>query len=208
MCADVFSERRAMRTFLHVGCGPQNKSGLKGFDSVDWREIRFDIDPSVNPDILGTLTDMHAVATGSVDAIYSAHNIEHVFPHEVQAVLREFYRVLKEDGFVVLTCPDLRSVCEAVANDKLLEPLYESPAGPITPIDILYGHRDSVGKGKIYMAHKTGFTYSTLCGDFFKAKFRSNCGAARPANYDLWIVSFKQLKSDEESMKIAKNYLP
>jgi hypothetical protein len=75
-----------MKTFLHVGCNWQNRSGLKGFDSVEWREIRFDIDPSVYPDIVGTLTDMHAVATGSVDAIYSAHNIEHVFPHVVRLI--------------------------------------------------------------------------------------------------------------------------
>ena len=59
-----------MKTFLHVGCGEQYKSGLKGFDSADWREIRFDIDPSVCPDIEGTLTDMEAVATGSVDAVF------------------------------------------------------------------------------------------------------------------------------------------
>ena len=138
-----------MKTFLHVGCGPENKSRLKGFNSVEWREIRFDIDPSVNPDIEGTLTDMDAVATGSVDAVFSSHNIEHVFPHEVHTVLLEFHRVLKEDGIVVLTCPDLRSVCQAVVSDRLLEPLYESPMGPIAPIDILYGHRDSVADGKI-----------------------------------------------------------
>lgn len=197
-----------MKTFLHVGCGPQNKSGLKGLDTAEWREIRFDIDPSVKPDIVGTLTDMHAVATGSVDAIYSAHNIEHVFTHEVHTVLREFHRVLKENGFVVLTCPDLLSVCQAVASDRLLDTLYDSPAGPIAAIDILYGHREYVAKGKVYMAHKTGFTYSTLCGAFFKAGFRSNCGAALPSKYDLWIVSFKELMSDEESMKIAMNYLP
>jgi predicted SAM-dependent methyltransferase len=92
-----------MKTFLHVGCGPQNRSGLKGFDTVEWSEIRFDIDPSVYPDIEGTLTDMHAVATGSVDAIYSSHNIEYVFPHEVEAVLLEFYRVLKKDGKLMRT---------------------------------------------------------------------------------------------------------
>jgi SAM-dependent methyltransferase len=197
-----------MKTFLHVGCGPQNKSGLKGFDSVEWREIRFDIDPSVYPDIEGTLTDMHAVASGSVDAVYSSHNIEHVFPHEVHAVLLEFHRVLKEDGIVVLTCPDLRSVCQAVVDDRLLETLYESPAGPIAPIDILYGHRDSVAEGKIYMAHKTGFTYSTLGSAFFKAGFKFYVGAARPSNYDLWIVSFKQPMQNEEGTKIAMNYLP
>jgi SAM-dependent methyltransferase len=197
-----------MKTFLHVGCGPQNKSGLKGFDSVEWREIRFDVDPSVYPDIEGTLTDMDAVATGSVDAIYSSHNIEHVFPHEVHTVLLEFHRVLKHDGIAVLTCPDLISVCQAVVNDKLMETLYESPAGPIAPIDILYGHRDAVAKGKIYMAHKTGFTYSTLQNAFFKAGFKFNVGAARPKNFDLWIVSFKQLISNDEAMKIAMNFLP
>jgi SAM-dependent methyltransferase len=197
-----------MRTLLHVGCSSQNKSGLKGFESDDWREIRFDIDPSVYPDIEGTLTDMDAVATASVDAIYSSHNIEHVFPHEVHTVLLEFHRVLKQDGIVVLTCPDLVSVCQAVVNDRLMEPLYVSPAGPIAPIDILYGHREAVARGEIYMAHKTGFTYATLRDAFFKAGFKFNVGAARPSNFDLWIVSFKQLMSNEEAMKIATNFLP
>jgi SAM-dependent methyltransferase len=197
-----------MKTLLHVGCSSQNKSGLKGFDSDDWHEIRFDIDPSVHPDIVGTLTDMHAVGTASVDAIYSSHNIEHVFPHEVHSVLLEFHRVLKEDGIVVLTCPDLISVCQAVVNDKLMEPLYESPSGPIAPIDILYGHRDYVAGGHIYMAHKTGFTYSTLYKAFFQAGFKFNVGAARPNYFDLWIVSFKQAMSNEEGMKIARNFLP
>jgi len=197
-----------MKTLLHVGCSSQDKSRLKGFDSDDWDEIRFDIDPSVCPDIEGTLTDMHAVDTASVDAIFSSHNIEHVFPHEVHSVLLEFYRVLKEDGMVVLTCPDLISVCQAVVNDRLMDPLYVSPAGPIAPIDILYGHRDYVARGKIYMAHKTGFTYSTLHDAFFKAGFKFNVGAARPKNFDLWIVSFKQPMSNEDGMKIALNFLP
>jgi SAM-dependent methyltransferase len=197
-----------MKTFLHVGCGPQNKSRLKGFNSAEWREIRFDIDPSVSPDIEGTLTDMRAVPTGSVDAIYSSHNIEHVFPHEVHTALLEFHRVLREDGIVVLTCPDLASVCQAVANDRLLEPLYQSSQGPIAPIDILYGHRDSIANGKVYMAHKTGFTYSTLNDALFKAGFKFNFGAARPSLYDLWIVSFKQRMADEEGAEIARIYLP
>ena len=135
-----------MKTFLHVGCGPQYKSQIKGFDNESWKEIRFDIDEKVNPDIVGTLLDMSAVETGSVDAIYSSHNIEHVFPHEVPIVLREFHRVLKDDGMVVLRCPDLQSVCEAVVDDKLLQPLYESAKGPISPIDILYGHRPAISR--------------------------------------------------------------
>ena len=150
------------------------KIKIQGFDNENWKEIRFDIDEKVNPDIVGTLLDMSAVETGSVDAIYSSHNIEHVFPHEVPIVLREFHRVLKDDGMVVLVCPDLQSVCEAVVDDKLLQPLYESPAGPISPIDILYGHRPAIARGNEYMAHKGGFTYSVLNDAFIEAGFKMN----------------------------------
>jgi SAM-dependent methyltransferase len=196
-----------MKTFLHVGCGPQYKSQIKGFDNENWKEIRFDIDEKVNPDIVGTLLDMSAVEAGSVDAIYSAHNIEHVFPHEVPIVLREFHRVLKDDGMVVLVCPDLQSVCEAVVDDKLLQPLYESPAGPISPIDILYGHRPAIARGNEYMAHKGGFTYSVLNDAFIEAGFKMNYGGRNPDRWELFIISFKQEKLQEEINTIAKPFL-
>jgi len=197
-----------MKTFLHVGCGHLNKFRCKGFDNDNWKEIRLDIDENVNPDIVGTLTDMKLVETGSVDAVYSSHNIEHIFPHEVPIALREFYRVLKEDGIAVISCPDLQSVCEAVAQDKLLEPLYESPSGPICPIDILYGSRKMIAKGNEYMAHKGGFTYSTLNRAFFEAGFKFQFGGRRPGGFDLYLVAFKQKKSEEEVTKIATPFLP
>jgi len=196
-----------MKTFLHVGCGPQYKSEIKGFDNENWKEIRFDIDEKVNPDIVGTLLDMSAVETGSVDAIYSSHNIEHVFPHEVPIVLREFHRVLKDDGMVVLVCPDLQSVCEAVVDDKLLQPLYESAAGSISPIDILYGHRPAIARGNEYMAHKGGFTYSVLNDAFIEAGFKMNYGGRNPDRWELFIISFKQEKLQEEINTIAKPFL-
>ena len=196
-----------MKTFLHVGCGPQYKSQIKGFDNENWKEVRFDIDEKVNPDIVGTLLDMSAVETGSVDAIYSSHNIEHVFPHEVLIVLKEFHRVLKDDGMVVLVCPDLQSVCEAVVDDKLLQPLYESPAGPISPIDILYGHRQFIARGNEYMAHKGGFTYSVLNDAFIEAGFKMNYGGRNPDLWELFIISFKQEKLQEEINTIAKPFL-
>ena len=196
-----------MKTFLHVGCGPQYKSQIKGFDNENWKEIRFDIDEKVDPDIVGTLLDMSAVETGSVDAIYSSHNIEHVFPHEVPIVLREFHRVLNDDGMVVLLCPDLQSVCEAVVDDKLLQPLYESPAGPISPIDILYGYRPAIARGNEYMAHKGGFTYSVLNDAFIEAGFKMNYGGRNPDRWELFIISFKQEKLQEEINTIAKPFL-
>jgi SAM-dependent methyltransferase len=198
-----------MKTFLHVGCGPQIKSQIKGFNNDNWKEIRFDIDKNVNPDIVGTLTDMKLVDTGSVDAVYSSHNIEHIYPHEVPIALKEFYRVLKDDGIVVITCPDLQSVCEAVVEDKLLEPLYETSEGDkISPIDILYGWRLPIAEGNEYMAHKGGFTYSVLNTAFFEAGFKARYGGRSQDSWDLFLVAFKQKKSEEEIKIIANPFFP
>jgi hypothetical protein len=54
---------------LHVGCGPKRKSLIKGFNTAEWEEIRFDIDEKVNPDVLGTMTDMSRIPSNSIDAI-------------------------------------------------------------------------------------------------------------------------------------------
>jgi ubiquinone/menaquinone biosynthesis C-methylase UbiE len=197
-----------MKTFLHVGCGPNYKDKIKGFNNEGWKEIRFDIDETVNPDIIGTLTDMNSVETGSMDAVYSSHNIEHIYPHEVPIALKEFYRVLKDDGIVVLTCPDLQRVCEAVVNDKLTEALYKTSGGyPISPIDILYGWRGPLKKGNHYMAHKTGFTYSVLNNELLQAGFKMNYGG-QVQDWNLFVVSFKQNLSEEQIKKKANPFLP
>jgi len=53
----------------------------------------------VQPNIIGTMLDMSAVSSGSVDAIFSSHNIERLHPHEVPLALAEFRRVLAPSGF-------------------------------------------------------------------------------------------------------------
>jgi ubiquinone/menaquinone biosynthesis C-methylase UbiE len=198
-----------MKTFLHLGCGPKDNAQIKGFNN-NWKEIRFDIDKSVNPDIVGTLTDMKLVETGSVDAVYSSHNIQHIYPHEVRMALKEFYRVLKDDGIVVITCPDLQAVCEIVAKDKLLEPFYESPEGQISPIDVLFGHRTLVAQGNEYMAHKGGFTYSALNTSFFDVGFKARYGGRfqEGREYNLFLVAFKEEVPEEEIKKIANPFFP
>jgi predicted SAM-dependent methyltransferase len=159
---------------LHIGCGPMHKpQTTRGFNTDEWQEIRLDIDPLANPDVTGTMTDMSAVATGSVYAIFSSHNIQHLYPHEVQLALAEFHRVLSDDGFVVITCPDFQSVCALVASDKLVDTAYVSAAGPIAPIDILYGHRDAMANGNLYMAHSCGFTQKVLTGTLQACGFKT-----------------------------------
>jgi hypothetical protein len=197
------------KTFLHVGCGPQHKAGTThGFNTDAWNELRLDIDESVNPDIVGTMTDMSGVANGSVDGLFSSHNIEHLYPHDVPVALKEFLRVLNDDGFAVITCPDLKSVCALVADDKLLEPAYVSPAGPIAPLDIMYGHRASMARGNLYMAHRCGFTERALRATLQAAGFPIVATLARPAAFDLWAVASKSPRSEAEIRALAGAHFP
>ena len=193
-----------MKNLLNVGCGHSNISQIRGFDSKIWNEIRLDIDSNVKPDIIGSLTDMSKVETGSVDAIYSAYNLDHIYAHEVPIALKEFYRVLNYDGIAFVRCPDLQTICDLIAQDKLLEPLYESPIGPIFPIDILFGNRQQIMKGNEYMAKKVGFTYSVLNKTFAEAGFQARYGGRMPSNGgELAIIAFKQKIPEEQIKQIA-----
>jgi len=71
---------------------------------------------------------------------FSSHNIEHLYPHEAPVALGEFRRVLKDDGFVVITCPDMASIAAYIANNGLDSIAYMSGMGPITPLDMIFGH--------------------------------------------------------------------
>ena len=199
-----------MVTFLHIGCGPKHKDQTtKGFNTPQWKELRLDIDPSCNPDITGTMTEMSAVRDHSVDAIFSSHNIEHLYPHEVPLALAEFKRVLKPKGFAVMTCPDLQSVAALIAEDKLTDPAYTSPAGPIAPLDILYGHRSSMAKGNVYMAHRCGFTQKVLTGTLQASGFTSVASKRRGHPfYDLWAIASVSSMDEAALRAIAAEHFP
>lgn len=197
--------------FLHIGCGPKRKDRTtKGFNTPEWQEIRLDIDASVDPDVIGTMTEISAVTSESVDAVYSSHNIEHLYPHEVPLALAEFLRVLKPDGFFVVTCPDLQSVCALIAEDKLTEAAYTSPAGPIAPLDILYGYRPSMSNGNLYMAHRCGFTQKVLSGTLQACGFKSVATIARGRApfFDLWAVASKSERSESQMRELAALHFP
>ncbi len=198
------------KNILHVGPG-HRKNGAKlppAFQTTEWHEIRLDIDPANEPDIVGSMLDMAEVENDCVDAVYSAHNIEHVYSHEVPIVLKEFLRVLKPNGFLVVTCPDLQTVCQLVVDDKLIEPAYHSPAGPIAPLDILYGHGAALAAGHHYMAHKCGFTLNSLTLALKSAGFKTIAGKRRARGLDLWMVATKCQKDETEIRTLAGKVLP
>ena len=199
-----------VRKFLHVGCGSKTKEQTtREFARDGWQEVRYDIDESVKPDIVGTMTDISAIEDESYDAVFSSHNIEHLYPHEVPVALIEFLRVLKPTGIAVVTCPDLQSVCDLVAQDRLTDTAYESPAGPIAPIDILYGFRSSMARGNLYMAHKCGFTQKVLVATIQSAGFKRVASMSRKSPYfDLWAIGTKTEKEENELRTLSRGHFP
>jgi SAM-dependent methyltransferase len=176
---------------LNVGCGyPLNQRLHPHFQGPQWRELRLDIDPAVRPDIVCSMTDMAPLADASVDAVWSSHNLEHLYRHEVALALREFLRVLKPGGLLLLTLPDLQRVAEMVAADGLETEAYRSASGPITPLDMIFGHGASLAQGHLFMAHKTGFTVTTLDHALQAVGF-VGVQARRGDAFDLWAVAYK-----------------
>ena len=92
-----------------------------------------------------------------------------------------------------------------VAEDKLTEPAYTSPAGPIAPIDILYGLRSSMANGNLYMSHRCGFTEKVLSGTLKASGFKKVATTKRGHPYfDLWALGTKQDISDDKLISLAQ----
>lgn len=79
---------------LDIGSGTNPKPG---YTSVDWYETAT---------IRAPMWEL-PVDSGSVDAVYSSHALEHIMAHQVPSALAEWYRVLRVGGTLELRVPDL-----------------------------------------------------------------------------------------------------
>jgi Methyltransferase domain len=176
------------RVLLNVGCGPIEGGRLPAyFDG--WRKLRVDVDPDVQPDILADLTDLSGIADSSADAVWAAHCIEHLYQHQVPLALREFRRVLRDDGFACVIVPDLQMVASYLVADQLHEPLYQSPAGPVTPHDVIFGFGPAIAAGRPSMAHCCGFTPGMLQRCFREVPFAEVLLRRRGAQLELVAIA-------------------
>ena len=191
--------RQNQRRVLDAGAGPPNNKRLHPI-FAGWSVLRLDIDPAARPDILGSITDLrNRIPDASFDAVWSSHNIEHLHSHEVPVALSEIRRILKPDGFAFITCPDLEQIARLIAGGDVERPIYMSAAGPISVIDMLYGHTASITRGNSYMAHNTGFTVSRLGSALQKAGFAESWVAPGRA-LDIWAVALMK-QTDGASLK-------
>src|SRR5271166_507262 len=179
-------DRRTKR-ILNAGSGPAGVGVLpSAFDQSLWTELRMDIDPRNAPDFVQSICDMRGVVEdGSFDAVWSSHCIEHLHDHEVLMALREFKRILREDGFAIVTCPNMDAIAKLLVSEDIESVAYLSPAGPIRLLDMIFGHSRSIEAGQTFMTHKTGFTADRMGRLATSAGF-AEARVVDGENYDLW----------------------
>ena len=88
---------------LHLGCG---KKILPGYINID----------ATCGDVLGDIRDLFAYEDNSVDEILAVHVWEHFWLNEVLGIAKEWRRVLKPGGKLILEMPCARKVFELIRD--------------------------------------------------------------------------------------------
>ena len=135
---------------LNLGCGDKP---LPGYLNVDVAASRL----GRHPDVLADLRARLPFPDGCADEVMAIHVIEHFWRWEVAEVVREWARVLRPGGRLILECPNLIAACEAfLANpDERAQP----DARGQTSMWVFYGDpqwRDPL------MVHRWGYTPTSL----------------------------------------------
>ena len=135
---------------LNLGCGDKI---LPGYVNVDVAQSR----AGTRPDVICDLHDLAPFGDASADEILSVHVVERFWRWEVGDVLKEWVRVLKPGGRMIVECPDIAAACETLMQDPVQ---YARPdqAGRRT-MWALYG--DPQGKDPL-MSHRWGYTPQSL----------------------------------------------
>jgi SAM-dependent methyltransferase len=161
-----------MKKLLNVG--GNNKAIALPPHYAGFEQLLLDIDPAGSPDIVCDARELASLKGGQFDAVYCSHNLEHYFRHDVPKVLAGFLHVLKDGGFAHIRVPDIAEVMRVSVERGLdiEDVLYDSEAGPIMVLDVLYGHAAQIERsGEDFYAHKTGFTKKSLLAALLGAGF-------------------------------------
>lgn len=95
---------------LNLGCGDKILPGYINVDVVLERAGN-------KPDFVTDIRKLEGIPDSTADEILAVHVVEHFWRWEVLDVLREWSRVLKPGGKMILECPNLRSACEEFLKD-------------------------------------------------------------------------------------------
>ena len=161
-----------MKKVLNVG--GNNKAIPLPPQYAEFEHLLLDIDTRGSPDIVCDARELTTLEAAQFDAVYCSHNLEHYYRHDVQKVLSGFLHVLNDGGFAHIRVPDIHEVMRRTIEQGLDidDTLYNSRAGPIMVLDVLYGWNVEIERtGNDFFAHKTGFTKKSLFSALQKAGF-------------------------------------
>jgi predicted SAM-dependent methyltransferase len=94
--------------YLHLGCGPEYIEGMINVDGYVMRKV----------DLWHDLRNPLPFPAKSCRFVYSCHTIEHLFPYEAQALLKEIRRVLADDGMARVAVPGVEYAFDMIARGR------------------------------------------------------------------------------------------
>ena len=152
----------------------------------EWKILDIEHRPEV--DYVGNAANLEQFADHSLDMIYTSHVLEHFYYQlndELVTTLKEWYRVLKPSGKLLISVPNLKTLCWLYLNPNL------------TYLDrhhimrIMFG-----GQTNQYDVHKVGFDVDILALYLQKAGFNQ-----------YQVVPEFNLFEDCSSLKILNTYI-
>jgi len=139
---------RALR--LNLGCGDKILPGYVNVDVVQSRA-------GARPDVICDLHDLAPFADASADEILSVHVVEHFWRWEIRDVMREWVRILKPGGRMIIECPNIVSACQTFLQDP--EQFSREDQNGQRTMWVFYG--DPKWKDPL-MIHRWGYTPDSL----------------------------------------------
>ncbi len=155
-----------------------------------YEHVLLDIAPGPGVDIVmdARKLELWEGAMPYFDAVYCSHNLEHYYVHDVQTVLRGFYKLLKPGGTVWIVVPDADVVFKALADGAdLFDYAYQN----VMWHDMLYGANIYVQRCGDGWAHKTAFTEARLRKVLLEAGFYKLELVHDTDNYNLAVLAVK-----------------
>lgn len=138
------------RVCLNLGCGDKILDGYINVDVVEARAGR-------RPDVICDLHDLSVFDSNYADEVLAVHVVEHFWQWEVVDILKEWVRVLKPGGRMILECPNLISA----AQEFLKNPDVAAIGGKEGQRSMWVFYGDPGWKDPL-MIHRWGYTPKSL----------------------------------------------